>query len=106
MASYPDNKEEAPRRRWSYQHGDSDAMESVSNFNIVNTYSNYQHASNHAAAVQYGNMALEYDIIRTGLQTLQKELITELKTVVKCEVANILFVNDRTRNLSLYVDDK
>ena len=59
-----------------------------------------------AVALQYGNMALEYDIIKSELQTLQKEIIAELKNVVKCDIANILFVNDRTRNLSLCVDER
>jgi len=84
-------------RRWSYQNGHNPFKDEKKSYDI---------SSNRAAALQYGNMAQEYDIIKSELQTLQKEMIMELKHVVKCEIANILFVNDRTRNLSLYVDEK
>eukprot|EP01041_Mallomonas_annulata_P007738 gene7738-15827_t len=54
----------------------------------------------------YGNRAAEFDAVQRGMSTLQKDYLNGLKEVVRCEVANILFVNDRTRELSLYVNER
>lgn len=56
-------------------------------------------------AVQYGNMALEFDTLATNLKILQHEYLNTFKAVLNCEVASILFVNDRTRELLLYSDN-
>jgi len=64
--------------------------------------SNAQLARN--KALQYGNLALEFDTLTTNLRTLQHEYLNTFKAVLNCEVASILFLNDRTRELLLYSD--
>jgi len=82
--------------------------------------------SDRERAQMYGNMAQEFDIVQrgmigtihrallcartsasfslavTGLEDLQATHLKHLKQVVGCEIANILFVNERTRDLLLY----
>eukprot|EP01036_Dinobryon_divergens_P046966 gene46966-62878_t len=37
---------------------------------------------------------------------IQKDYLNGLKEVVRCEVANILFVNEKTDELSLYANNR
>lgn len=55
-------------------------------------------------AQHYGNMALEFDTLSTNLRTIQVEYLNAFRTVLNCEVAAILLLNDRTRELMLYSD--
>ena len=55
-------------------------------------------------AQHYGNMALEFDTLSTNLRTIQTEYLNAFRTVLNCEVASILLLNDRTRELMLYSD--
>ena len=47
-------------------------------------------------------MALEFDTLSMNLRTIQHEYLNSFRTVLNCEVASILFLNDRTRDLLLY----
>lgn len=52
----------------------------------------------------YGNMALEYDMMLSGLKELQSEHLNKFKSIIGCEKASIFFVNDLTRELVLFTD--
>lgn len=62
-------------------------------------------SSLHDKAVQYGNMAQEYDIMLNDLKTLQNEHVQRFKNAVNCEVATIMFINSRTRELLMFADN-
>lgn len=52
----------------------------------------------------YGNSALEYDTLMKNLADVQNEDLNNIKNIVNCEVASILFVHDISRDLLLYLE--
>eukprot|EP01041_Mallomonas_annulata_P003161 gene3161-6238_t len=86
-----DKKSQAQRRRrWTY-HQDN---------------ANNEALNDHEKALNYGNMAQEFDMIQTELRQLQGEILGGFKETIGCEVANILFLNNRTGELMLYAENK
>lgn len=79
----PKPKSSHRRRRWSFGEGEKAGT----------TFDKAQ---------QYGNLAQEYDMMLSNLRSLQEEYLSEVRSIVNCEVASILFLNDRTRDLMLY----
>lgn len=57
-------------------------------------------------SIIYGNMALEMDIIQSELSQLQSTILLQLRLTIGCEIANILFVTERSQKLLLYIDGK
>lgn len=55
--------------------------------------------------ITYGNLALEYDTLMQQLIKLQSEQLGYYRNIIHCEVANIFFVNEKTQELMLYVED-
>ena len=51
-------------------------------------------------------MALELDIIQRELKELQMVLLTHFKELIGCEICNILFVTDKTRELMLFTEGR
>lgn len=49
----------------------------------------------------YGNMAHFFDMIRAEMMELQTEVLTYFRDLMKCEEAQILFVDERTQQLML-----
>jgi hypothetical protein len=49
----------------------------------------------------YGNMAHLFDMIRAEMMELQAEVITYFRDLMKCEEAQILFVDERTQQMML-----
>jgi hypothetical protein len=74
------------RRRWSF---DPDG-------NGLNNSGN--------KAKDYGNLAMEYDMMLKELKELQLEYLNKFKNIIKCEKASIFFINEYTRELVLYTD--
>lgn len=56
--------------------------------------------------VTYGNVALEIDKIQTQIRKVQTELLTQCRTVIGCEIANILFLSKSMQQLYLFADEK
>lgn len=81
-------------RRWSFHGNDGESHTA-----------NVQAGMERARAVMYGNMALEYDIMLTNLNTLQTEVLNQFKETINCEVASLFFANHRTRELLLCNSD-
>ena len=81
-------------RRWSFHGNDGESHTA-----------NVQAGMERARAVMYGNMALEYDIMLTSLNTLQTEVLNQFKETINCEVASLFFANNRTRELLLCNSD-
>jgi hypothetical protein len=54
----------------------------------------------------YGDTALDYDIVLNQLKALQTEHIAHYVTLINCEVGNIFFLNRKSQELMLYVNDK
>lgn len=52
----------------------------------------------------YGNMALEYDMMLSGLKELQSEYLNQFKFMIGCEKASIFFINELTREMVLFTD--
>jgi len=57
-------------------------------------------------AKDYGDAALDYDMLLNKLKSLQAENLTIYCNLINCETANIFFINNKTRELMLYVNDK
>jgi len=57
-------------------------------------------------ARNYGNRALKFDIIQSELKALQQGHLSKLKSVVGCDIANILFLSRREEVLLLYVNEQ
>lgn len=49
----------------------------------------------------YGNMAHLFDMIRAEMMELQAEVLSHFRDLMKCEEAQIFFVDDRTQQLML-----
>jgi len=81
-------------RRWSFHGNDGESHTA-----------GVQAGMERARAVMYGNMALEYDIMLTSLNTLQTEVLNQFKETINCEVASLFFANHRTRELLLCNSD-
>ena len=55
-------------------------------------------------AKEYGNRVQLYDIMQRELHELQIKHLEKLKKIVKCERANIFFINEKTKELFLASD--
>mmetsp|Transcript_1873 Transcript_1873/g.1953 ORF Transcript_1873/g.1953 Transcript_1873/m.1953 type:complete len:623 (+) Transcript_1873:231-2099(+) len=89
--SQEDDKREAKnarRRRWTYNNTDKAEHDP------------------RTKAMMFGNRALEFDIIQSDLQVLQDEILTEFKNIIGCEAATILFLNEATRELMFFIDNR
>lgn len=53
----------------------------------------------------YGNRALEFDILQKELRLLQQDHLAWCKAMIKCEMATIIFIHDRTRELIMCTED-
>lgn len=80
------------RRRWS--------------FGSPETANDEAFTSAYQRAQAYGNMALEYDMMVTSLKSLQSDILNKFRTIINCEKASIFFVNELTRELVLFADEK
>eukprot|EP01038_Epipyxis_sp_PR26KG_P015556 gene15556-21005_t len=69
------------------------------------TDTNFSNLNNFEKGVLYGNMALEYDVMLTSLNDLQNNHLHYFKNLINCEVASLIFLNNRTRELMLYTEN-
>jgi hypothetical protein len=53
----------------------------------------------------YGNRALEFDMLQKELRLLQHDHLAWCKAMIKCEMATIVFIHERTRELIMCTDD-
>lgn len=60
----------------------------------------------HGKAMLFGNMAMEFDTLQNKMIIMQSKYLNEIKTTVGCEQINMLFLNDKTRELMLCIDQK
>lgn len=60
--------------------------------------------NSHDKSMIYGNTALEYDTLLKSLATVQNEDLNNIKNIVNCEVASLLFVHEVTRDLLLFLE--
>ena len=79
--------------------------ENTDNLPLNNSNMNANSNVNANKGINYGNMALEYDSLLNQLKKLQNEQLTYYKNIINCEIANILFINDRTRELMLFTNE-
>lgn len=57
-------------------------------------------------AITYGNLVQEFNRIQRELAQVQEQQLNHFMAIVGCEIASILFINDRTRELVLSVDGR
>jgi hypothetical protein len=86
------SKKGSHRRRWSF--GTPDTMQEEA-FTTA-----YQRAT------AYGNMAQEYDMMVSELKQLQSDILNKFRGLINCERASIYFINELTRELVLFDNDK
>ncbi len=84
------NKSDKTRnRRWTLEHDISfEGLNSTQRANL------------------YGNLALEFDMINSEMLALQSTILSEYIKVVGCEKATLVFVNNKTREIVLFIDNK
>ncbi len=60
------------------------------------------HGHSLSKAVNYGNMAQEFDMMVSQLSLIQTEYLNAFKHIINCEVASVFFLNGGTHELLLF----
>jgi len=85
------------RKSWSHHHQSPEKTRQSGTHSM---------SSKRDKGMNYGNKAQEFDGIQRDLEHLQKTLLGELRMIVNCEIANILFANEATNELLLYANKR